>query len=122
MHFKGILKGSGKLIVECPYCGEDIEVDDSNLYGLTRENYIEDYECDNCGKEFDVYVEFNPVGSAEEIKYQKCDYCGKKYKTRNLYKRGSTFPFPKDERYSALCHMCYAEQIGLEWDKKKENK
>lgn len=110
------------MIVECPYCGEDIEVDDSNLEGLTRENYIEDYECDNCGKEFDIYVEFDPVGNTEEIEYQKCDCCGKEYKARNLYKRGSTFPFPKDERYSVLCCMCHAEQIGLEWDKEKENK
>lgn len=110
------------MIVECPYCGEDIEVDDSNLEGLTQENYIEDYECDKCGKEFDIYVEFDPVGSAEEIKYQKCDCCGEEDRTRNLYKRDNTFPFPKDDRYSVLCSTCYTKQIISEWDKEKEDK
>lgn len=108
--------------VECPYCGEDIEVDDSNLGYLNSENYIEDYECDNCGKEFDIYVEFDPIGSAVEITYKKCDCCGKEDKERNFYKRGRTFPFPYDKKYSNLCCSCYSTLMEKQWKEEERNK
>ena len=113
-------KGSESLIVDCPYCNEEVDVDDSNLEYLNNENYIEDYECDHCGREFDIYVEFDPVCSAEEIEYYKCDCCKREDKIRNFYKRGRTFPFPKCKNFDVLCHNCYSEQMGLEWKREGE--
>ena len=106
--------------VTCPYCYCDVDVDDSNLVDLSSDNYIEDYECDNCGKEFDIYIEFEPIGSTEEITYRKCDCCKREDKIRNLYKRGRTFPFPKDKKYSVLCYSCYAKLISKQWEQDKE--
>ena len=94
------------MTVDCPYCNEEVEIDDSNLEYLN--------------KEFDVYVEFEPVGSAEEIEYRKCDCCKREDKIRNFYKRGRTFPFPKDKKFEVLCHNCYGKQISLEWEQEKE--
>lgn len=104
------------MIVECPYCGLDIDIDDSNLIDLGSDNYLEDYVCDNCGKEFDVYVEFEPQGSTEEITYEKCQCCGKEYKTRYLYQKGRTFPFPNDENYNILCCSCYLSLMNDEYN------
>ena len=106
--------------VECPYCGENIEVNDSNLECLNSDNYIEYYECDSCGKEFDIYVEFDPIGSAVEITYNKCDCCGKEDKERNFYKRGRTFPFPDDKKYSTLCHSCHTTLMFDQWESEND--
>ena len=108
--------------VACPYCDCDVDIDDSNLSDLNSDNYIEDYECDNCGKEFDIYVEFNPIGSAVEIIYKKCDCCGNEDKKRNMYIRGNTFPFPDDKKYSTLCQSCHSTLMCEQWDKEKEKK
>ena len=108
--------------VDCPYCGENIEVDDSNLEYLNSDNYIEDYECDSCEKEFDVYVEFDPIGRAIEITHKKCDCCGKEDKKRNMYMRGNVFPFPDNKKYSTLCHTCHSTLMGKKWEEEEKNK
>ena len=108
--------------VTCPYCECDVDIDDSNLVDLDPNNYIEDYECDNCGKEFDVYVEFEPVGNTEKIIYERCDCCKEEDKTRNFYKRGSTFPFPDDMQYYKLCHSCYGKLMVKQWKQEDKNK
>ena len=101
--------------VVCPYCGLDVEIDNSNLVDLNSDNYLEGCECDNCGKEFDVYVEFDPRGSGEEIVYKNCQCCNGEYKKRHLYERGKIFPFPKDKKYEMLCFSCYSRLMNEEW-------
>ena len=68
--------------VACPYCDCDVDVDDSNLVDLNSDNYIENWECDCCGREFDIYVEFEPNGIGEVIEHDLCDCCGKREKMK----------------------------------------
>lgn len=98
--------------VICPYCKCKVDINNSILVDLDAENYIEDYECDNCEKEFDVYIEFEPIGSTEKITYENCDCCKREDKRRNFYKRDNTFPFPNDKRYSKLCRSCYGKLMA----------
>lgn len=105
--------------VVCPYCDLDVDIDDSNLVDLGSDNYLEDCECDNCGREFDVYVEFEPRGSGEEIVYKNCECCSREYKTRHLYQRGRILPFPKEDKYSTLCSSCYSKLMNEEWEEVK---
>lgn len=107
--------------VICPYCECDVNIDTS-LVDLASDNYIEDYECNNCGNEFDVYVEFEPVGSAEKVIYEKCDCCKREDKMRNFYKRGSTFLFPKNKKYSKICNSCYGKLMAKQWNQEDKSK
>lgn len=33
------MKGSESMIVDCPYCNKEVDIDDSNLEYLNNENY-----------------------------------------------------------------------------------
>ncbi|WP_346938224.1 hypothetical protein [uncultured Clostridium sp.] len=100
---------------ECPYCGYENKIDD-------YEDDSFDYECSNCGEEFEIEVEYEPSFSASKIEYIKCDECGREERNNNIRYEGSTFPYP--EKYEGtkakLCHDCYIK--GVFEDMEKESK
>ena len=81
--------------------------------GLSDDNKL-DWECQECEEEFEVTVEFEPVYSADRIVYYKCDECGTK--TRDIYKEGRVFPFPKSLTGKELCHKCWSSAYFKELD------
>lgn len=107
------------MLIECPYCEKDFELDDSNLEYLNSENIITDIECPHCEEMTDVHVDFEPIPSPMKIEYCKCDDCGKKLKKREGKSSGKVFPFPKNKTF--LCKKCYWKEIEKEFDKNFKN-
>ncbi|NFO98297.1 hypothetical protein FDC62_08785 [Clostridium botulinum] len=103
--------------VECPYCGYKNNMTDALCDGLCDDNTL-DWECENenCGKEFEIYVEFEPTYNAKKIEYVKCDSCGSTVRDGEASIYGRTNPFPK--RFKAeglkLCHSCYCREMVKE--------
>ena len=97
--------------VECPYCNYENDLTDIFDGGLPDDNTI-DWECQECEREFEIYVEFNPTFSADEIVYEKCEICGKN--VRNIYKKGSVYPYPENIKETQICEQCYCEETYKE--------
>lgn len=64
--------------LECPHCGHLHEPGfESGIYprdGSSIEDYIEDFECENCERKFDFEIIFSPTWTA--IHPNKCDVKG----------------------------------------------
>ena len=58
--------------VECPYCKYENDMSDGCVDLLDDNKF--DHECENCGEEFEVEVEFEPIYSANKIVYDTCEY------------------------------------------------
>ncbi|HIW33486.1 MAG TPA: hypothetical protein IAA29_11945 [Candidatus Paenibacillus intestinavium] len=101
--------------VECPYCHCDNDMSEGTV-DLPRDNKF-DHECDGCGREFEVEVEFDPSYSASEIEYEDCQSCGES--TRDPYKRGRVFPYPKIIEHDLVCEKCWKEAYRREIDQKR---
>jgi hypothetical protein len=99
--------------LECPYCGKNNDMSDALCDGLSDDNKF-DKECEHCGEEFEVYVEFDPTYSASKIVYEDCDKCYKS--VRDINKKGRTFPFPTLGNRQKLCHECYCKLMFREMD------
>ena len=92
---------------ECPYCSQDNTIED-------YEGDSFDKECQHCGREFVVNVEYEPIFSTNEINYDKCSECGREERTSELFYKGSTCPYPekyKDKKDIKLCRKCYCKGI-----------
>lgn len=96
--------------VECPYCRHENDMSDGCV-DLPEDNKF-DHECENCGEEFEVEVEFEPIYSANKIVYEVCECCGSK--TRDYYTKGRVHPFPKCISESLLCPVCWRKAIAKE--------
>ena len=107
------------MIVECPYCEKDFELDESNLEYLNSENIIEDVDCPHCEKTLDVHVDFYSVADSMKIKYCKCNNCGKRIKKRDGKSNSHVFPFPENKTF--LCKKCYWKEIEKEFDENIKN-
>lgn len=90
--------------VNCPYCEHINNID---LDGL--DNF--DQECNNCEKEFEVSVEYEPVINASEIIYKICIDCGNEYRYD-----GQSHPIPKkyeddyENKNYFVCEDCYCKE------------
>lgn len=102
--------------VECPYCEHENDMSEGTV-DLPNDNKF-DHECQNCEREFEVYVEFAPSYSSSEIVYVTCEKCGKE--TREPCERGMIFPFPKSISESIVCKPCFYK--GHHDDFNNENK
>lgn len=100
--------------VECPYCGKDNDMRDG-LTDLPSDNKF-DHECEHCEKEFEVFVEFVPYFSSDEIIFEKCDGCGEE--TREIRRRKRVYPFPDHLKGDTFCHSCYMQGMKEVYDKK----
>jgi len=97
--------------VKCPYCKETNDMSDALCDGISEDNKF-DWECQNCEKEFEVYVEFIPTYDATEIKYVQCDMC--KAIVRDIYEKNKTHPFPEKLKNKKICYKCWIEEIAKE--------
>jgi len=95
---------------ECPYCKHENDMTDA-LEGLDNDNTF-DWECSNCGEEFEVLVEFEPSYSVSKIEYIECDLCHKP--SRDIYEKGRVFPFPKKFEGMRLCDKCFYKRLSKE--------
>ncbi|WP_160037300.1 hypothetical protein [Paenibacillus sp. USDA918EY] len=100
--------------VECPYCEHDNDMSDALSEGVPSDNTF-DHECEKCGKEFEVYVEFEPSYSASEIVYVDCERCGSS--TRDPRKKGSIFPWPEAVEENVICKECFYKALSEEYSK-----
>lgn len=97
--------------VECPYCEHENDMSDG-LTDLPNDNKF-DHECENCEREFEVEVEFDPVYSGFEIEYVDCEKCGQE--TRDPVKKGKTFPWPKSINAKVICRDCFYKALRDEY-------
>lgn len=100
--------------VECPYCEEENDMSNALDDGCPSDNKF-DQECQHCGKEFEVYVEFEPTYSASKIEYEDCDICGKS--VRDIYKKGRVVPYPNALQGKKACEHCFFEALSKHYDK-----
>lgn len=98
--------------VECPHCEHENEIDH---FEPSRNNMF-DWECSNCEEEFEVEVEYDPTFYASKIEYDDCQECGKN--TRDAYKRGRIFPYPKFVKHDIMCQTCWHKAYLEELDRK----
>ena len=100
---------------ECPYCGHENDMTNALCDGLSNDNKL-DWECEECEKEFEVYVEFEPLFSTSKIEYIDCENCGKK--TRDIYEKHRVFPFPESLGDKRVCYSCFVKELSIELNKK----
>jgi predicted nucleic acid-binding Zn ribbon protein len=96
--------------VECPYCEYENDMSEGTV-DLPDDNKF-DHECEECGNEFEVFVEFNPSYIPSAIIYIDCEKCGRE--TREPMKRGKVFPFPKSLGENVVCRPCFFEGRRLD--------
>lgn len=101
--------------VECPYCGYENNMSDGCV-DLPDDNKF-DHECENCQREFEVYVEFEPIYSTSVIEYIECEICRKE--TRDIVKRGYIYPYPKNIKEDNICQSCWRKLIFKEMENEK---
>lgn len=101
--------------VDCPYCDHENDMSDALADGLSDDNKL-DWECSNCEREFEVYVEFDPSFSASKIEYIDCENCGSN--TRDVLEKGRIFPFPKALEGKRICRHCFHKALSEEYANK----
>lgn len=94
--------------VDCPYCERENEIQD--LYDLLESGTEFDCECSECGKEFEVSVEFEPSLSAQKIKWVKCDSCKKD--VRSVTSTGQFSSCPDKLKGLKICDACIRKELG----------
>lgn len=102
--------------VDCPYCGHENDMSDG-LTDLPSDNKF-DHECENCEKEFEVEVEFEPSYGANKIEYSSCEKCGVEIRDPNV--RGKVFPFPKSVKENSVCNACFYGGHEQDYKSKEE--
>lgn len=103
--------------VECPYCNHENDMSEGTV-DLPSDNRF-DHECTNteCGREFEVFVEFTPSYSSGKINDIECEKCA--MKTRDIRTRGRTFPYPESLEEDNVCGNCYILGYRADLDKEK---
>lgn len=100
--------------VECPYCEHENSMSEG-LVDLPSDNKF-DHECENCEREFEVFVEFTPSYSGVEIEYVKCEKCGDE--SRDVVRKGRTFPYPENMIEVVICRPCYRTAMSEQYSKR----
>ncbi|WP_310877022.1 hypothetical protein [Priestia megaterium] len=89
--------------VDCPYCGHEHDMSEGTV-DLPSDNKF-DKNCDICGEEFEVEVEFHPSYGASKIIYDTCDCCSET--VRDFYRKGFVLPFPENLNGEVFCKPCF---------------
>ena len=90
------------MIIECPHCNEEIEIDDSEIEFMHKDGYIQDYECPECGMLMDISVEVRWYGEATLIENVVCDECKGSFRERDIHFKGRCSPWPLKENREKL--------------------
>ncbi|WDI05237.1 hypothetical protein PUW25_25855 (plasmid) [Paenibacillus urinalis] len=103
--------------VDCPYCGRKNDMRDALTEGLSDDNTT-DWECEHCGQEFTVHVDFIPTFTASKIIIVECDLC--KFETSDIKNKDNVWPFPEAllKLGKNFCHSCWLKYMGKEMDTK----
>ena len=85
---------------ECPYCEYE-----NSISCLENDNF--DHECEECEREFEVNIEYDPIICTSEIEYRICIDCKKEYRFT-----GQSFPRPEiykniDLKEYYVCPACF---------------
>jgi len=88
--------------LECPYCEEECDLD-------YYEGDSFEEECPNCGKDFKVEVEYDPVFRTSQFNYVECEECRRTFDKEY----GARVPSPKGyNSKSSLCDSCWFKLIN----------
>lgn len=101
--------------VECPYCEHENDMSEGTV-DLPSDNKF-DHECENCERDFEVFVEFNPSYSSGKIEYVDCENCGKE--TREPRKKGRVLPWPNSLDKNLICGSCFYKAHKYEMETKE---
>lgn len=71
--------------IVCPYCGYEEEPD---LHWIGNTTNIDDYQCDDCGKNFTLYIDYSVSFSSGKI---TCKNNAHDYKIDSVYLHQKTF-------------------------------
>jgi hypothetical protein len=97
--------------VDCPYCEYENDMSDALCDGLSNDSKI-DWDCQNCGEIFEVYVEFEPTYYSSKIERINCEICGEE--TRDIYEKGRVVPYPENIKEKRICHECFTKALCKE--------
>ncbi|RXZ84601.1 hypothetical protein EBB07_00875 [Paenibacillaceae bacterium] len=101
--------------VECPYCEHENDLTEY-LTDVRGDEF--DHECESCEREFEIHVAYEPSLCSSEIVYENCQSCGDK--TREPYKKGKVFPYPKHVEHDVICKSCWLKAYREELDSEFE--
>ncbi|MFP7288033.1 hypothetical protein SFC15_17600 [Shouchella clausii] len=102
--------------VECPYCGFENDMTEGCVD--LPDDHKFDHDCESCGKEFEVVVEFDPVYYSGKIEYTNCEICGKT--VRDIVRKGRTYPFPDLIAATEICRSCWRRELRRERELNKD--
>ena len=109
------------MIIECPHCNEEIEIDDSEIEFMHKDGYIQDYECPECGMLMDISVEVRWYGEAKPIEKVICDECKGSFRERDIHFKGRCSPWPLKENRDKLCPDCFRKVLYGEIDARRDH-
>lgn len=92
-------------VVDCPICGVENEICDLWELGIEF-----DHECQECGEEFEVSVEYEPSLSAQKIKWVKCDKCKKDVRSATRTALFNSCPVHLEGL--SICDECIRSELG----------
>ena len=89
--------------VECPYCGYENEICD-----FDHDYPTQDYECGNCGEEFEVTAEIDVIYYAAKIELVVCPVCKKVHRFDGIHgPRPEGLKFLNAPLYRDVCNECF---------------
>lgn len=109
------------MIIECPHCNEEIEIEDSEIEYMHKDGYINDYECPECGMSMDISVEVKWYGEAKPIEMVTCDECLGSFRERDIHYKGRCSPWPMKENRNKLCPDCFKKVLYGEIDARRDH-
>lgn len=86
--------------VNCPYCNEEVDCETVEFDGYDKV----DYECNKCGKEFEIEREWYPSYGANKIEYSKCEECKQEERNDNMFRKF------REGMDIYLCRTCYFKE------------
>ena len=90
--------------IYCPYCGEEIKIDNNEL-----DPEIDEFEiqCCHCNHDIHIQVEYKPIFQVDKLESGYCMECGESFsfvRNTNIEKVNKYADIP-DEQY-CLCKCC----------------
>jgi uncharacterized protein YlaI len=108
------------MLVTCPHCDYEVEIEDSEVEYMHKNGYIHDFECPECGELMDISVELKWTGEASIIEKDTCDECLGEFRARDLHYKGRCSPWPLKSGTNKLCPECFRKVLYGELDARRD--